>query len=163
VDQEAPQVDSGLVRRSGVHRVCCRHCGRVKVSKSGRDLQDANARVKAAVDDAGREEVAATTGGDSFCYAKIDPTRPTKPGTLDLMVIHHGKYALHDVTLFFHVGYAIRQRKRKRIEECFGWLKTIALLRKVGHRGILKVGWNFTFAAAAYHLIRMRNLAIPAT
>jgi hypothetical protein len=67
------------------------------------------------------------------------------------MVIHHGKYALHDVTLFFHVGYAIRQRKRKRIEECFGWLKTIALLRKVGHRGILKVGWNFTFAAAAYN------------
>jgi IS5 family transposase len=62
-----------------------------------------------------------------------------------------------------HVGYAISQRKRKRIEECFGWLKTIALLRKVRHRGILKVGWNFTFAAAAYNLIRMRNLAIQAT
>jgi hypothetical protein len=62
-----------------------------------------------------------------------------------------------------HVGYAIRPRKRKRIEDCFGWLKTIGLLRKVGHCGILKVGWNFTFAAAAYHLIRMRNLAIPAT
>jgi transposase len=62
-----------------------------------------------------------------------------------------------------HVGYAISQRKRKRIEECFGWLKTIALLRKVRHRGIFKVGWNFTFAAAAYNLIRMRNLAIQAT
>src|SRR6266852_368531 len=59
-----------------------------------------------------------------------------------------------------HVGYAISQKKRKRIEECFGWLKTIALLRKVRHRGIFKVGWVFTFAAAAYNLVRMRNLAI---
>jgi len=57
-----------------------------------------------------------------------------------------------------HVGYAISQRKRKRIEECFGWLKTIALLRKVRHRGIFKVAWNFTFAAAAYNLIRIPKL-----
>src|SRR5262249_1911444 len=40
-----------------------------------------------------------------------------------------------------HVGYAISQQKRKRIEESFGWLKTIALMRKVRHRGIDKVGW----------------------
>jgi hypothetical protein len=59
-------------------------------------------------------------------------------------------------------GYAISQRKRKRIEESFGWLKTIALMRKVRHRGIHKVGWVFTFAAAAYNLVRMKNLlAIP--
>jgi len=57
-----------------------------------------------------------------------------------------------------HAGYAISQRKRKRIEECFGWLKTIALIRKVRHRGIEKVGWVFTFAAAAYNLVRMKNL-----
>jgi transposase len=57
-----------------------------------------------------------------------------------------------------HDGYAISQRKRKRIEESFGWLKTIALMRKVRHRGIFKVGWVFTFAAAAYNLVRMRNL-----
>jgi transposase len=57
-----------------------------------------------------------------------------------------------------HNGYAISQRKRKRIEESFGWLKTIALMRKVRHRGIFKVGWVFTFAAAAYNLVRMRNL-----
>jgi hypothetical protein len=44
------------------------------------------------------------------------------------------------------------------VEECFGWLKTIALMRKVRHRGIGKVGWVFTFAAAAYNLVRMRNL-----
>jgi IS5 family transposase len=57
-----------------------------------------------------------------------------------------------------HPGYAVSQRKRKRIEECFGWLKDIALLRKLRHRGLPKVGWVFTFAAAAYNLVRMRNL-----
>jgi transposase len=55
-------------------------------------------------------------------------------------------------------GYGVSQRKRKRIEECFGWLKTIALMRKVRHRSLAKVGWVFTFAAAAYNLVRMRNL-----
>jgi transposase len=64
-----------------------------------------------------------------------------------------------------HPGYAISQRKRKRIEECFGWLKTIALLRKVRHRGVCKVKWIFTLACAAYNLVRMRNLtaAVPAS
>jgi transposase len=60
-----------------------------------------------------------------------------------------------------HTGYALSQRKRKRIEESFGWLKTIALMRKVRHRGIHKVGWVFAFAAAAYDLVRMRNLLAP--
>jgi transposase len=55
-------------------------------------------------------------------------------------------------------GYRVSQKKRKPIEECFGWLKTIALLRKVRHRGTLKVDWIFTFACAAYNLVRMRNL-----
>jgi transposase len=63
-----------------------------------------------------------------------------------------------------HPGYALSQRKRKRIEECFGWLKTIALMRKLRHRGVCKVDWIFTFACAAYNLVRMRNLAaaVPA-
>jgi len=55
-------------------------------------------------------------------------------------------------------SYRMSQKKRKRIEECFGWLKTIALLRKVRHRGTLNVDWMFTFACAAYNLVRMRNL-----
>jgi IS5 family transposase len=57
-----------------------------------------------------------------------------------------------------HAGYAVSQRKRKRIEEVFGWLKTVALLRKTRHRGVFRVGWVFTFAAAAYNLVRMRKL-----
>ena len=57
-----------------------------------------------------------------------------------------------------HAGYAVSQKKRKRIEECFGWMKDIALLRKLKHRGLLKVAWIFTFAAAAYNLVRLRKL-----
>jgi len=52
--------------------------------------------------------------------------------------------------------------KRKRIEEVFGWLKTVGLLRKTRHRGLFRVGWVFTFAATAYNLVRMRNLLSPA-
>jgi transposase len=58
-----------------------------------------------------------------------------------------------------HPGYGISQQTRKRVEECFGWVKTVATLRKLRHRGIFRVGWVFTFAAAAYNLVRMRNLA----
>jgi len=58
-----------------------------------------------------------------------------------------------------HAGYAISQKKRKQIDECFGWLKTIALVRKVRHRGVSKVHWIFTLACAAYNLVCMRNLA----
>ena len=57
-----------------------------------------------------------------------------------------------------HPGYVVSQTRRKRIEECFGWLKDIALLRKLKHRGLFKVAWMFTFAAAAYNLVRMRRL-----
>lgn len=57
-----------------------------------------------------------------------------------------------------HPGYTISQQKRKRVEEVFGWLKTVGLLRMVKLRGVRRVGWLFTLAAAAYHLVRIRNL-----
>ncbi len=58
-----------------------------------------------------------------------------------------------------HPGYAVSQRKRKRVEEIFGWLKTVGLLRKTRHRGLELVGWIFKFATAAYNLVRIRNLS----
>jgi transposase len=61
-----------------------------------------------------------------------------------------------------HDGYAVSQRKRKRVEEIFGWIKTIAGLRKTKHRGRKRVGWMFTFAAAAFNLVRLRNLTAQA-
>jgi len=57
-----------------------------------------------------------------------------------------------------HAGYQISQHKRKRIEEIFGWMKTVGGMRKLRHRGLELVGWMFTFGAAAYNLVRIRNL-----
>lgn len=62
-----------------------------------------------------------------------------------------------------HPGYVISQRKRKRVEEVFGWLKTVALFRKVRHRGKRVIAWLFTLAAAAYNLVRMRNIEFQPT
>jgi len=57
-----------------------------------------------------------------------------------------------------HPGYLVSQQKRKLVEEIFGWLKTVALMRKTRHRGVRRVDWMFTFAAAVYNLVRIRNL-----
>ena len=57
-----------------------------------------------------------------------------------------------------HAGYATSQQRRKRIEESFGWGKTVGLLRKLRHRGRELVDWIFTFTMAAYNLVRLRTL-----
>ena len=62
-----------------------------------------------------------------------------------------------------HAGYGLSQRKRKLIEQAFGWLKTVGLFRKLRHRGGRLVDWLFTFGAAAYNLVRWRNLMAHAT
>ncbi len=59
-----------------------------------------------------------------------------------------------------HPGYVVSQRIRKRVEEIFGWMKTVGLLRKLRHRGGPRVSWVFTFTAAVYNLVRMRTLAM---
>jgi transposase len=57
-----------------------------------------------------------------------------------------------------HPGYALSQRCRKKVEQPFGWMKTIGLLRKLRHRGGRKVDWIVSFTAAAYNLVRWRTL-----
>jgi transposase len=62
-----------------------------------------------------------------------------------------------------HGGYTVSQRLRKRVEEAFGWIKTVAGQEKTKFRGRDRVGWAFTFAAAAYNLVRLpKLLAVPA-
>ena len=61
-----------------------------------------------------------------------------------------------------HPGYSVSQKKRKRVEEVFGWMKTVGMMRQVHHRGTKKVGWMFTLAAATYNMVRMRNLMAAA-
>jgi transposase len=58
-----------------------------------------------------------------------------------------------------HAGYRASQILRKLVEHPFAWLKAVAGLWQVKHRGRAKVDWNVTFAMAAYNLVRMRNLA----
>jgi len=55
-------------------------------------------------------------------------------------------------------GYRTRQRKRKHVEECIGWMKTFGLMHKLCHRGLINVGWQFRFTAAAYNIIRLKAL-----
>ena len=62
-----------------------------------------------------------------------------------------------------HAGYAVSQRIRKRIEEAFGWVKTIAGQAKTRFRGRERVGWAFVFAAAAYNLVRLPKLVAAPT
>jgi len=57
-----------------------------------------------------------------------------------------------------HEGYAVSQRKRKLVEQGFGWQKTVGLLRKLRHRGKDLVGWIFQFTTAAFNLVRMSRL-----
>ncbi|MHB8756202.1 MAG: IS5 family transposase [Candidatus Acidiferrales bacterium] len=61
-----------------------------------------------------------------------------------------------------HPGYALSQKKRKRIEESFGWMKSIGMLKKVKLRGREKVSWLFTFVAAVYNLYRLQRLQAQA-
>jgi len=61
-----------------------------------------------------------------------------------------------------HAGYGVSQRKRKLVEEAFGWGKTIAGMAKLKVRGLARVRHAFTFAMAAYNLIRMPRLLAAA-
>ncbi|HUG41132.1 MAG TPA: IS5 family transposase [Longimicrobiales bacterium] len=61
-----------------------------------------------------------------------------------------------------HTGYAESQKKRKLIEQSFGWQKTVGLMRKLRHRGLQLARWMFAFSAAAYNLVRMRKLSLGA-
>jgi hypothetical protein len=70
----------------------------------------------------------------------------------------NGRRAASDGRTIRHPGYAVSLRIRKRIEEAFGWAKTLAGLRKARHRELPNIDWQFTFAMAAYNLVRLPKL-----
>jgi len=70
----------------------------------------------------------------------------------------NGRSSAIDGRTTYHAGYEVSQRKRKLVEQIFGWLKTIGLMRKTRHKGTQRVGWMFTFGLAVYNLVRMKNL-----
>jgi transposase len=85
-------------------------------------------------------------------------------GARELNVVPHvaqntkSRSSAIDLRTTRHPGYAVSQRKRKLIEEAFGWIKTIGLMRKTRHKGLERGGWMFTFANALYDLVRIRTL-----
>jgi transposase len=68
------------------------------------------------------------------------------------------RYSAVDGRTTRHDGYAISQRRRKIVEEVFGWAKTVGLLKKLRHRGLATVDWVVTFTLACYNLVRLRTL-----
>jgi len=100
-----------------------------------------------------------TVGGD-----KAYDTRGVVQSLRTLNAVPHvaqncqGRKSAIDGRTTRHPGYALSQRLRKRVEEIFGWMKTVGNLRKTRHRGLERVGWMFILTAAAYNLVRMRNL-----
>jgi hypothetical protein len=100
-----------------------------------------------------------TVGGD-----KAYDTREFVQSLRALKAVPHvaqncnGRKSAIDGRTTRHPGYAVSQRLRKRVEEIFGWIKTVGNLRKTRHRGEDRVGWVFTLTAAAYNLVRIRNL-----
>jgi IS5 family transposase len=74
-------------------------------------------------------------------------------------VAEKARHSAIDARTTRHPGYGISQQKRKRVEEIFGWIKTVGGMRKLRHCGLALVNWMFTLAAAAYNLARIRNLS----
>jgi transposase len=105
----------------------------------------------------------ATLGAD-----KNDDTRDFVHELRELRATPHvaqhtpGRSSAIDGRTTRHPGAAVSQRKRTCVEEICGWMKTVGLLRKTRHRGVARVGWMFTFAAAVYNLVRLRTLAAVA-
>ena len=101
----------------------------------------------------GRMSVGADKGYD---------TRGFVAGVRELGVTPHvaakDRFSAIDGRTTRHESYAVSQRRRKLIEEGFGWMKDIGGLRKLRHRGKAKVSTMFTFACAAYNLVRLRTL-----
>jgi hypothetical protein len=96
---------------------------------------------------------------------KHDATRDFVHGRRELRVTPHaaqhtsGRSSGIDGRTTRHPGDAVGQRTRKGVEELFGWMQTVGLLRKTRHRGLARLGWMFTCAAAVDDLVRMRTLA----
>jgi transposase len=106
---------------------------------------------------AGRHQ--ATLGADKgYDSAGFVATLRTLKVTPHIAQNTSGRRSAIDRRTTRHPGYAVSQRMRKRIEEAFGWIKTVGGLRKTRHRGTARVGWLFTLTAAACNLIRLPKL-----
>src|SRR5436190_4980004 len=161
--------DARLARKSGGHEAKLAYCGNVLIENrnglvvdaellqaNGTAERDAALLMAERIEGSQRVTVAADKGYDTKEFVREMRGMNVTPHVAQNDKRRGGSAI--DGRTTRHAGYKVSQVKRKRIEEVFGWLKTVGMLRKTRHRGVHKVGWVFTFAAAAYNLVRMRNL-----
>lgn len=104
-----------------------------------------------------------TVGGDKLYDTRDFVAEMRRLGVTPHVAQHtNGRRSAIDGRTTRHAGYAVSQRIRKRIEEGFGWMKTVGGLRKTRHRGADRVGWQFTLIVAAYNLVRIPKLLAAA-
>ena len=99
----------------------------------------------------------ADKGYDAADFVNELRTMAVRPHVAQNTTRHRGRSAI-DARTTRHAGYAASQRVRKRIEEAFGWMKSVGGMRRPMLRGTDRVGWAFTLVAAAYNLIRLPKL-----
>jgi Transposase DDE domain len=169
--QSTTDPEARLARKGSGHESKLAYCGNVLIENrnglvvdtalgmaSGTAERDAAIEMAERIEGDKRVTVGADKGYDTRGFVREMRDRNVTPHVSENMNRKGGSALDRRTTR--HAGYQVSQHKRKRIEEVFGWLKTVGMLRKTRHRGIFKVGWVFTFAAAAYNLVRMRNLAV---
>jgi transposase len=167
--QSTTDRDARLARKSGGHESKLAYLGNVLienrnglvvdtelVSPHGNGERDAATEMAQRIEGTGRVTIAADKAYDTRDFVANMRDMNVTPHVAQNEKRPQGSAINARTTR--HPGYAVSQRKRKRIEEVFGWMKTVGMLRKTRHRGVFKVGWVFTFTAAAYNLVRMRNL-----
>jgi transposase len=161
--------EARLARKSGGHEAKMSYCGNVLIENrhglvvdtellqcNGTAERDAALLMAERLEGAQRVTIAADKGYDTKDLVQEMRRMNITPHVAQNHKRNGGSAIDRRTTR--HAGYQISQQRRKRIEEVFGWMKTVGMLRKTRHRGVFKVGWVFTFAAAAYNLVRMRNL-----
>ena len=161
--------DARLARKSGGHEAKLAYCGNVLIeNRNGLVVDTELVQCNGTAERDAAMLMAERLDGDDRVTLAADKAYDTKDFVKEMRHMNvtphvaqndgrRGGSAIDERTTR-HDGYKVSQQKRKKIEEVFGWLKTVGSLRKTRHRGVLKVGWVFTFAAAAYNLVRMRNL-----
>jgi transposase len=167
--QSKTDPDARLARKSGGHESKLAYCGNALIENrnglvvdtelvqcSGTAERDAALLMAGCIRGTGRVTVAGDKGYDTRDFVAALREMKVKPHVAQNEKRAGGSAI--DGRTTQHSGYAVSQKKRKRIEEVFGWLKTVGMLRKTRHRGLHRVRWVFTFAATAYNLVRMRNL-----
>ena len=168
--ESTTDADARLARKSNGHEAKLAYCGNVLIENrnglvvdtellqaNGTAERDAALLMVERIEGSKRVTVAADKGYDTKEFVREMRGMNVTPHVAQNDQRRGGSAI--DGRTSRHAGYKVSQVKRKRIEEVFGWLKTVGMLRKTRHRGVYKVGWVFTFAAAAYNLVRMRNLA----